>query len=432
MVEQTSGLSTFSWLVSVIPSSQQHLHPWHLPSSQMDALLCQGRAPAAKAPSWGPVWTPAEVAACSQSLQGYRQVPFDPCEHCIYPLTPASGLPLPPEVMQSLAPAFWVPSSLDTHTYQGTCQPQQSTLGASKPQHHFHHSAAQLGRPPCRTPTPAAGRAPAQLPPQHCLLLLLLLPTTAREEKGSAEGGGHRAASRGQAFFGKQRRPLSAAAARPTGPDCTSVRCGAAAQSPSLLGECRAISRVTSLLRGRTTGGSPLLSCLQGCKTLHPHQQLELHGLNSLARSKGGCKRHLLPRCCCPSHQLGARQGQCPLVTARSRSRCPGAPIGAEGTWVPPCWAHGLPPATPQDTLCCAQLCCPSTCPSQGGGNAQEHWPQPRAPAVWHKPPTDQHESPDPSNGHGHQPPITKLSRSQSLFHVQRKPCINLSFTKGF
>lgn len=220
------------------------------------------------------------MAACSRRLQGYEHVPFHLCEHCTYVLTPASGLPLLPQVMHNLAPAFQVNTQgwtlLSGDTRQGTQLPQQSTLGASEPRSCSTaspaalSSAARLGQPSRRAAIPAAGQAPAQMPLQHHLLLILLPPTVAWEEKGSAEGGGRRAASRGRAFFGEQRQPLSAAAARPASPDCTSVCCGASAQSPSLLGEHRAISRVTSLLRGGRTGGSPLLPCCGDAKPSPP------------------------------------------------------------------------------------------------------------------------------------------------------------------
>lgn len=39
---------------------------------------------------------------------------------------------------------------------------------------------------------------------------------------------------------------------------------------------------------------------------------------------------------------------------------------------------------------------------------------------------------PIPPTAMANQPPVMKLSQSQSLIHVWKKPCIDLSFVKGF
>lgn len=197
---------------------------------------------------------------------------FDLCEHCVYTLTPTSGLPLPPKVIHSLAPAFWVPSSLHTHT-----TPEDTPAPAKHPQC------------PTEPPYPAAGPVPAELSPQRCPSLLLF-PPTAAQEKSSAEGGGHWVENRGQAFFGKQRWPLSTAAACPAGPDCTSVCCGT---KPLSSGPAqRHLQGYQPAPRREGWRVPPTSFPAAGMQTLHPHQQLQLHSLNPLARSKGGCKRH--------------------------------------------------------------------------------------------------------------------------------------------
>lgn len=224
-------------------------------------------------------------------------------------------------------------------------------------QHHFPatlSSTAQLGHPPRRVAIPAAGRAPAQLSLQHHLLLLLIPPTVAQEEKGSTERGRRRAASRGRAFFGEQSWPLSAAAARP---DCTSVCCGAAAQSPSLLGEHRAISRVTSLLQSGRTRGSPLLPCCQDAKPSPPsaaraawpksprQDQRQLQTASParalLSQPPAWCLVRAMFPCC----------HHCPQQELLPRSPCQGREdLGAPtlGSWAASCHHVGhpvLPPA---------------------------------------------------------------------------------------
>lgn len=200
MVEQTCGSSPISWHCRCprFPFPWQHLHPWHLPSSWRDALLCRGHAAAAKARSWGQVPSAGRVAARSRRLQGYKHAPFDLREHRTYTLTPASGPPLPPRATHNPAPAFQGSTEgrtlLPGDTHRGTRLLQHSTLGAGEPGSCSTASPAQFGRPPHRVPipagVPAAGRAPAQPSLQHHLLLLLFPPTAARGEKGSAEGGG--------------------------------------------------------------------------------------------------------------------------------------------------------------------------------------------------------------------------------------------------
>lgn len=120
MAEQTCGLSTFSWhcWCPRFPPPQQHLHPWHSPSSWRDALLCQGRAPAAKAQSWGQVRAPAGVAAHSQRLQGYKHTPFNLREHCMYTLHTCFRAASPTQSDAQPGPSFLGPLlSGQTHTH---------------------------------------------------------------------------------------------------------------------------------------------------------------------------------------------------------------------------------------------------------------------------------------------------------------------------
>jgi len=228
------------------------------------------RAPAARASPWGPVRAPAGAAACSRGcrdtdtrLSAHMSIASTRSRLLWGCLSHSKGCTAWPRLSRPAPKAG--PSSLELTPGDTPALAQHPRCQCTEPggcgtasQPRSAPQPSWVGLPAEPLSWPTSRRAPAPLSLQHHLSLLLPPPTAAREEKGSAEGGGCRAASRGRAFFSEQRQLLSMAAARPASPDCSSVRCGDAAQSPSLLDEHRAISRVTSQLRDGRTGDSPL------------------------------------------------------------------------------------------------------------------------------------------------------------------------------